>query len=55
MIQEFAKDNNCTDEEAEEFIQYNTMRALPYFDDVDGNKPIIIENKLGNLEVFYGD
>ena len=55
MIQEFAEDNNCTAEEAEEFIQYNTMRALPYFDDVDGNKPIIIENKLGNLEAFYGD
>lgn len=55
MIQEFAEDDNCTADEAEEFIQYNTMRALPYFDDVDGNKPIIIENKLGNLEAFYGD
>lgn len=55
MIQEFAEDNNCTTEEAEEFIQYNTMRALPYFDNVVGNKPIIIENKLGNLEAFYDD
>ena len=55
MIQEFADDNNCTTEEAEEFIQYNTIRALPYFDNVVGNKPIIIENKLGNLEAFCGD
>ena len=55
MIEEFAKENQCTAEEAEEFIQYNTMRALPYFDDIDGNKPVIIENKLGNLEAVYGD
>lgn len=51
MVQEFAEDNNCSVEEAEEFIQYNTMRALPYFDDVDGNKPIIIEHKMDVLEV----
>ena len=51
MVKEFAEDNNCTTEEAEEFIQYNTIRALPYTDDVDGNKPIIIEHKMDILEV----
>lgn len=55
MVQEFAQENKCSQEEAEEFIQYNTMRALPYFNDEDGNKPIIIEHKMEELEANYGD
>ena len=55
MVQEFAWENKCSQEEAEEFIQYNTMRALPYAKDEDGNKPIIIEHKITDLEMNYGD
>ena len=40
MVEEFAKDNGVTELEAIEFIDYNTIRALPYFGE---NTPIIIE------------
>lgn len=30
MVSEFAKENNCTEFDAIEFIDYNTLRALPY-------------------------
>ena len=30
MVEEYASENNCTDFEAIEFIDYNTLRALPY-------------------------
>lgn len=55
MIKEFADYNKCSEEEAEEFIQYNTLRALPYYNDKDGNKPIIIELSLEELEMYYSD
>ena len=42
MVKEFALDNDCPEEEAIEFIDYNTMRAIPYFP----KAPIIIvENR----------
>lgn len=31
MVEEYMKDNDCTEEEAVEWIEYNTMRAIPYF------------------------
>ena len=30
MIEEFMNDNNCSCEEAIDWIDYNTIRALPY-------------------------
>ena len=30
MIEEFVQDAECSFEEAQEFIEYNTLRALPY-------------------------
>lgn len=30
MVREFAKENNCDELEAIEFIDYNTFRVLPY-------------------------
>ena len=42
MIKEFAKDNNCSDEEALEFIDYNTIRAMSYI--TDGVKPTIVDD-----------
>jgi hypothetical protein len=39
MIQEYAEDNNCSIEDAIEWIDFNTVRALPYFGE---NAPIIV-------------
>jgi hypothetical protein len=30
MIEEYMQENNCEDIEAVEWIEYNTIRALPY-------------------------
>ena len=40
MVQEFAEDNSCDESEAEDFICYNTLRALPYAGD---GAPIVLE------------
>lgn len=52
MVKEFACDNSCDYEEAEEFIQYNTMRALPYF---GTDAPIVIEHMIDELREQYDD
>ena len=39
MVKEFAEENECSEEEAEEFIQYNTIRSLGYY---GGNTPIVV-------------
>lgn len=39
MVEEFMEDNNCDYDEAVDFIDYNTMRALPYEGEY---KPIVI-------------
>lgn len=39
MINEFMQANECGEYEAIEFIEYNTLRALPYFGDM---APIIM-------------
>jgi hypothetical protein len=44
MVKEFAEDNECTETEAMEFIDYNTVRALPYAGE---NAPIIMYNVEG--------
>lgn len=31
MVEEFAEYNKCSHEEALEFIEYNVLRALPYY------------------------
>ena len=30
MVESFCKENDCSEEEAEEYISYNTIRSLPY-------------------------
>lgn len=52
MVEEFACDNNCDYDEADEFIQYNTMRALPYEKD---NAPIVIVAKKDSIKQYYGE
>lgn len=39
MIQEFMEENECSFEEAQEFIEYNTARALPY---MGAHAPVIM-------------
>ena len=38
MVQYLVDSDGMTEEEAEEFIQYNTIRALPYYE----NHPVIM-------------
>lgn len=40
MVSEYMEDNSCSEEDAVEFIDYNTIRSLDYLSDI--NKPIII-------------
>lgn len=48
MVEELMQDDGITMEEAIEFIEYNTMRALPYchFPYCHGNAPIIVFNPI---------
>lgn len=50
MIEEFMEDNNCTYEEAMDFVNYNTMRALPYFGE---GKPIVIVETPDSIKEKY--
>lgn len=43
MVEEYSTDNECSIEEAIEWIDYNTIRALSY--NSDEHKPIIIYNR----------
>ena len=50
MAEEFAEDENCPLEEAYEWLDFNTLRALPYFGD---RAPIILcENRETILEKY---
>lgn len=42
MVKHLVETDNMTDEEAEEFIQYNTIRSLPYYE----NSPIVFRSIL---------
>lgn len=44
MVAEFMETNNVTEEEAIDFIDYNTIRSLPYYGD---NVPIVM--------IMYGE
>lgn len=50
MIEEFARDEGCSIEEAQEWVDYNTIRALPY---IHGKKPIIMTNKEFLMFQYY--
>lgn len=51
MVWELMRDDGMTYEDANEFISYNTARAIPYMNH-DGNAPIIMMyNKHDILEV----
>ena len=45
MIDEFAKHHECREDEAMEFIDFNVLRALPYY----GNKAPIVFDRLEDI------
>lgn len=42
MVEHLVETDNMTEEEAEEFIQYNTIRSLPYYE----NSPVVFNRIL---------
>lgn len=50
MILELMEDDGFTYEEAAEFIDYNTIRSLPYVGD---KAPIIVGNRIEKGSVLY--
>lgn len=54
MIQELAEDDGISYEEAQEWVDYNTMRSLPYYGD---KAPIVInvEYTIEDLLERYGN
>lgn len=51
MVQEYMEDEHCSEEEAQEWVDYNTMRALPYGD--KGHNPIVITLDREYVEECY--
>lgn len=49
MIEEYMEDEKCSYEDAEEFIQYNTLRAIPYFP----NPPVIMMLSKKEIKKLY--
>lgn len=52
MVQEFMEDEDCDETEAIEWLEYNTMRALPYMGE---RAPIIITESRDSILEKYGD
>lgn len=52
MVEEYMEDEGCTAEEAMEWIDYNTIRALPYF---GSNAPIVIMDTRESIMERYGE
>lgn len=46
MVMEFAEDNDCSELDAMEFIDYNTMRALPYMGE---HRPIVMAYSIDEM------
>ena len=54
MIDELAEEDGISREEAQEFIDYNTMRVLPYIHHQDSQyTPIILECTKEMIEELY--
>lgn len=53
MIQEFMADEGCDYDEAVEWIEYNTLRAIPYMSGA-GIPPTILEETRQSLLEKYG-
>jgi hypothetical protein len=51
MVEEFAEDEGCDETEAIEWLEYNTMRAVPYMGE---RAPIILTHTRDTILDFYG-
>lgn len=49
MVNEYMEDNKCSEEEAIEWLEYNTLRAIPYMP----NPPIVIMETPETLKEKY--
>lgn len=49
MVEEFMNDENCQEIDAIEWIDYNTMRALPYFGE---DAPIVIHSMTSITDLY---
>lgn len=52
MVKEFAEDEQCDELDAIEWLEYNTLRALPYMGE---RAPIVIMNNKESIMERYGD
>ena len=52
MVKEFAEDEQCDELDAIEWLEYNTLRALPYMGE---RAPIVIMNNIESIMEKYGD
>lgn len=52
MVKEFAEDEQCDELDAIEWLEYNTLRALPYMGE---RAPIVIMNNVESIMEKYGD
>ena len=52
MIKEFASDEKCSELEAIEWLEYNTLRAIPYMGE---NAPIVLIENTKSLMTKYGE
>ena len=52
MVKEFMKDEHCDETEAYEWLDYNTMRSLPYMGE---RAPIIMATSKKSILECYGD
>lgn len=52
MVKEFAEDEQCDELDAIEWLEYNTLRALPYMGE---RAPIVIMNNIESIMERYGD
>lgn len=52
MVQEFMEDEGCDETEAIEWLEYNTLRALPYLGE---RAPIIMMETRESILEKYGD
>ena len=50
MVLEFMSDENCSEEEAIEWLDYNTMRAIPYMGEL---APIVIMDTRADIMDAY--
>ena len=52
MIAEYMQDEGCDLDEAVEWIEYNTLRAIPYMGE---HRPIVIYDTAERIMALYGD